>query len=392
MSQGQIEEVLVVDDDEAVRTMVSRVLARAAFRVDVAANATDALELLGRGKRYDVIVSDLKMPGIHGVDFLRLVRKIDLDVPVIVLTGHPTLESAIAVVEYGGFRYLQKPVENDTLLETVRAAVSMHHLAVLKRRALELCEDGAFLIGDLAGLDARFQRALESLWIAYQPIVQWPQGTIYGHEAFVRSSEPTLARPMRLFEAAERLGRVQELGRAIRAAVAKTLPVQPRGELAFVNLHAVDLGDPLLYAGLAPLTQYAERVVLELTERTSFHRIPDLRERVSELRALGFRIAVDDLGSGYAGLSTFAQLEPDIAKVDMSLVRGVDRSAEKASIVRSMVAVCRNELGTRVVCEGVETEGERDALQTLGADLLQGFLFARPERVRALSSAMLRAE
>jgi EAL domain-containing protein (putative c-di-GMP-specific phosphodiesterase class I) len=88
---------------------------------------------------------------------------------------------------------------------------------------------------------------------------------------------------------------------------------------------------------------------------------------------------VDDLGAGYAGLSSFSQLEPDIAKIDMSLVRGIDSDARKQSIVRSMTRLC-DELGTLVVVEGVETTAERDTLVDLGCDLLQGFLFAKPER------------
>src|SRR6201999_4259426 len=130
----------------------------------------------------------------------------------------------------------------------------------------------------------------------------------------------------------------------------------------------------------SPLTPYASHVVLEITERTSLSRIGDVRSCVGKLRELGFRIAVDDLGAGYAGLSSFSQIEPDVAKLDMSLVRGIDASPRKASIVRSMLTVCQRELGTYVVCEGVETEAERDTLTELGANLLQGYLFARPQR------------
>lgn len=374
------EEVLVVDDDEAVRTTVSRVLTRARFRVDSAVNADEALGIINAGKRYDVIITDLLMPGMHGIEFLRAVRRIDLDVPLIVLTGNPTLETATSVIEYGGFRYLEKPISNEALCETVRSAASMHHLAVLKRRALELCDAGAWLIGDRAGLDARFDRALEELFIAFQPIVRWPERTIYGHEALVRSSEPTLATPNLLFEAAGRLGRVAELGRAIRAAVAANLVATPGDSPVFINLHAIDLGDENLFNGGSPLSTIASRIVFELTERAPLHRVPELRERVSRLRALGYRIAVDNLGAGYAGLSSFEKLEPDVAKVDMSLIRGVDGSSRKANLVRAMIEVCQKELGAKVVCEGVETERERDTLADLGADLLQGYLFARPGR------------
>jgi EAL domain-containing protein (putative c-di-GMP-specific phosphodiesterase class I) len=196
----------------------------------------------------------------------------------------------------------------------------------------------------------------------------------------VRSSEPTLATPNLLFEAAGRLGRVAELGRAIRAAVAANLVATPGDAPVFINLHPVDLGDEHLFNGASPLSTIASRIVFELTERAPLHRVPELRERVARLRLLGFRIAVDNLGAGYAGLSSFEKLQPDMAKVDMSLIRGIDASSRKANLVRAMIEVCQKELGAKVVCEGVETERERDTLADLGADLLQGYLFAKPGR------------
>jgi EAL domain-containing protein (putative c-di-GMP-specific phosphodiesterase class I) len=275
------------------------------------------------------------MPGLSGIDLLRLVRQSNLDVPAIVLTGNPSLETAISAVQYGGFRYLQKPTEVLDLPKVVRDASAMHRLAMLKRRALELYETEGWLIGDQAGLESHFEKALDQLWIAFQPIVSWPERSVFGHEALVRSAEPTLNNPALLFEAAERLGRTQELGRKIRAAVTARMGAAPRNGSIFVNLHAADLADEELYSSRALLSGHAGRVVLEVTERSSLERIPDVRGKMARLRRLGFRIAVDDLGAGYAGLASFSQLEPDIAKLDMSLVRGIDSSATKASIVRS---------------------------------------------------------
>jgi EAL domain-containing protein (putative c-di-GMP-specific phosphodiesterase class I) len=91
-------------------------------------------------------------------------------------------------------------------------------------------------------------------------------------------------------------------------------------------------------------------------------------------------LAIDDLGAGYAGLSSFSILEPEFVKLDMSLVRGIDTSTRKQSLVRSMVVLCERELAMHVVCEGVETKAESDTLATLGCDLLQGYLFARPSK------------
>jgi EAL domain-containing protein (putative c-di-GMP-specific phosphodiesterase class I)/ActR/RegA family two-component response regulator len=370
--------VLVVDDEEMVRAANRRVLTSVGITVLTANDGDEAIGRLDRGERFDLIITDLCMPGRSGIDFLRAVRGRDLDVPVIVLTGNPTLDSAIAAVQYGAFRYLQKPVDVDALCRVAREACAMSRLAVLKRRALELYESEGWLLGDRAGLDSHFDQALDLLWMAFQPIVGWSERAVYGHEALVRSAEPTLMNPGLLFDAAERLGRVQDLGRRIRSRVALHLDESAPKGLVFVNVHAADLSDPDLYDARAPLTSHAAHIVLEITERVSLERVADVRGRIRKLRELGFRIAVDDLGAGYAGLASFSQLEPDVAKLDMSLIRGIDASARKASIVRSMIAVCKRELGTSVVCEGVETELERDTLEALGADLLQGYLFGKP--------------
>jgi EAL domain-containing protein (putative c-di-GMP-specific phosphodiesterase class I) len=102
-----------------------------------------------------------------------------------------------------------------------------------------------------------------------------------------------------------------------------------------------------------------------------------LKTRIARLRGLGFRIAVDDLGAGYAGLSTFALLEPEFVKLDMSLVRDIQGAPTKRSLVKAMIEVCRD-LEVSLIAEGVETALERDALAELGCTLMQGYFFARP--------------
>ena len=104
-----------------------------------------------------------------------------------------------------------------------------------------------------------------------------------------------------------------------------------------------------------------------------------IHDKVAELRRLGFQIAIDDLGAGYAGLTSFTQLEPEFVKLDMSLIRDVDHSSTKQKIIRSMVALC-HDMGKQIVAEGVERREEQDSLVELGCDLLQGYLFARPGR------------
>jgi EAL domain-containing protein (putative c-di-GMP-specific phosphodiesterase class I) len=137
--------------------------------------------------------------------------------------------------------------------------------------------------------------------------------------------------------------------------------------------------DPDLYDPEAPLSASAERVVLEITERASLDSLPNLAARVGQLRAMGYRIALDDLGAGYAGLSSFVSLEPEFVKLDMSLIRDIHQSDAKRKIVGTMVGLC-HEMGKRIIAEGVEVAAERDSLIELGCDLLQGYLFAKPGR------------
>lgn len=375
--EEQEPRVLLVDDDSSVRRDYARALRRAGWQVDTAADGREAIQALSAA-RYGVIVSDIAMPGVSGIEFLRAVRQRDLDVPVVLMTGDPVLETAVEAVAYGAFRYLIKPVPLRALSDTVKGAMQMHRLAQLKRDALAAIGAEGKSLGDRVALETRFASALGRISMEFQPIVDWPQRKVFGYEALLRSTEPALATPADLLDAAERLGRIHDLGRAVRLEVARAASRAPIGVALFVNLHGLDLDDEELYSATAPLAPCASRVVLEITERWPLDGVKGLARRIARLRDIGFRIALDDLGAGYAGLTTFTQLEPDFVKLDRALVSGVDGSSRKRSVVRSMLRLCGEELGIQVVGEGVETADERDALGIDGCQLLQGYLFARP--------------
>lgn len=236
------------------------------------------------------------------------------------------------------------------------------------------------------GLAEEFDLALATLFMAYQPIVDCAHGALFGYEALVRCAPGNLASPPALLAAAESLGRLQDLSRQIRAQVAANIAAAPEhlaSHKIFVNLHAQDLLDPSLFDPQAPLSAHAHRIVLEITERTPLEEVPEVLPRIARLRDLGYRIALDDLGAGYAGLSTFAQLEPEVVKLDMALVRDVERSRTKRHIIVAMVQLCEK-LNISVIAEGIETIAERDVLMALGCHLLQGYYFGRPQRGFAL--------
>jgi EAL domain-containing protein (putative c-di-GMP-specific phosphodiesterase class I) len=369
--------VLVVDDDEVLARSYARTLSAAGYEVEIRLDGEAAIEAVRLGVALDVVLSDIDMPRLGGLALLERVRSHDLDIPVILITGSPSLETAVAAVQHGALRYLTKPVDANQLRSVTADAVRLHRLARAKRSALDLAGGVDRLVGDRAGLVASFARALDTLWIAYQPIVSWSRREVFGYEALLRSREPSLPHPGAILDAAEQLKRLPELGRAIRDRAAESLVTMPEHVALFVNLHTHDLLDEDLFLSDRPLARVANRVVLEITERASLHHIVDVQSRIGRLRQSGFRIAVDDLGAGYAGLTSFAHLEPEVVKLDMSLVRNVHAQPTKQTLVRTMIAMCR-ELGMQIVAEGVETPEERDAIVEAGCDLMQGYLFAKP--------------
>lgn len=362
-----VGRILVVDDEELVRKVLTRVLTGAGHTVVATTSAEAALEAM-QSDGFDVILTDLNLPTADGLHLLRTVRTHDLDVPVVFLTGQPTVDSAARALEYGAFRYLVKPIMSADLLNVVTDA--------LRARTMARAADP---MRDRRELERAFRSALDGLWMAFQPIVSTEVRQTIGFEALMRSREPALPHPGAVIEAAEKLGAVHLLGRTVRERIAATIDGAPPGPTFFVNVHPADLADVDLYEPSAPLSQHASRIVIELTERSTLEGVPDLEERLGALRGLGYRIAVDDLGAGYAGLSYFASVHPDVIKIDMSLVRGVDRDPVRQRVVLALAGLGRS-MGIEVVGEGVETAAERDALVRLQCTHLQGYLFAKPGR------------
>jgi EAL domain-containing protein (putative c-di-GMP-specific phosphodiesterase class I)/CheY-like chemotaxis protein len=368
--------VLVVDDDAEISRVVGRVLTGAGYDVLTADSGAAALDTLER-RPVGTVLSDIQMPGMSGLELLGKVHSYDADLPVILMTGVPKLETAVDAIGSGALQYLVKPVVTTQLLEAVERASQAHRAARTRRAALCHYASRHRPTRERSGLEVRFEQALQSSWVAFQPIVDVDQRRIHGYEALLRSEEPTLPTPLAVIGAAEKLDRLPDVGRRVRTIAARSFVSAPEDSLLFVNLHARDLLDPNLYDPEAPLSQVAPRVVFEVTERMALDEVHDVQDRIRALRAMGFRIAIDDLGAGYAGLSSFAALEPDIAKLDMSLVRDVHQSSIRQRLIASMTSLCK-EMKVEVIAEGVETREEYEMLRKLGCGLMQGFLFSRP--------------
>lgn len=369
--------VLVVDDDTETARAIMRSLSAMGNHVEIQASGPEALRALSQ-RSFDVVLSDISMPEMDGYQLLHALRAVNRDIPVVLLTGDPSVSGAARALEVGAFRYVTKPVSIEELTRIVEKAARMYRLALVEQQAHELLSQhprGGR--ADREALNRNLDRCLDGLWMAFQPIIDAPSKRIFGFEALLRSKEPSLPHPAAVLDAAERLGRLQEVGRTVRERTAKAIATATNSPAFFVNLHVHDLLDDTLLSEESALAPFAHHVVLEVTERASLEEVPDVRQRVGALRELGFRIAVDDLGAGYAGLNSFALLEPEFVKLDMTLVRDLHLSKTKSTVVRSMINLAKD-MGTLVVGEGIECREERDALVDLGCDLLQGFFLAKP--------------
>jgi EAL domain-containing protein (putative c-di-GMP-specific phosphodiesterase class I) len=376
LKREHVGTVLLVDDDPTILQWLTKTI-EGAYAVTPCLTPNEAIDRLAKD-RVVAVVSDISMPQMSGLELLRILHQHDPDLPVVLVTGVPCIRSAAEAVEYGAFMYLVKPVDPGVLSLTVHRAVRQYCGAKVKRDALLRLgvEDET---SNLMRLQSQFDDALRALWIAYQPIVSATNRSVFAYEALLRSEDPVLSEPELVLNAADRLNLLHLLGRIVRDRAAQPLLESEGNYALFVNIHPLDLLDADLRDADSALAAVANRVVFEITERASLMNIDGIRQKVRALRDLGFRIAVDDLGAGYAGLNSIAMLEPEFMKLDMTLIRNVDREPVKQKLIASLTALSRD-MGHQVIAEGVESCKERDALIDLGCDYLQGYLFARPAR------------
>ena len=213
--------------------------------------------------------------------------------------------------------------------------------------------------------------------IVYQPLVRLADNSIFAYEGLARCSLSELRNPHVLFNVAEQGDRVWPLSRILRRKAVEPAADLPRETLLFINLHPADFEDPELLAPDPALLSFASRIVLEITERAAITDFPRFRRNVDRLREFGLRIAVDDLGAGYAALSAVAELQPDFLKFDITLIRDIDRSPMRQNLIRNMVSYAAD-AKAQVVAEGVETAEELQVVGDLGCDYVQGYYMARP--------------
>jgi EAL domain-containing protein (putative c-di-GMP-specific phosphodiesterase class I) len=224
------------------------------------------------------------------------------------------------------------------------------------------------------------QRAIATV---FQPVVDLQAQRVLGYEAASRGpARGPLHSPLTLFDHASRAGLLVALDRLCNEAACARFEALEVPGLLFVNCsppsfvaagaRGAEAEAALGLVGLRP-----ERVVIEVTEQQPVDDFAAMRAAADVFHRLGYHIAVDDLGAGYAGLRFWTELRPDYVKIDRHFIENIDADASKRDFVRSIVEIGRG-LGCRVVAEGIETEDELAMVQDLGIEFGQGFLLGVP--------------
>ena len=364
--------VLFVDDNTSIIREVRIALRHAPFEVLTANSAGEAMAVLRR-QSVDVVVSDEQLPGIGGAQFLAVVRAESPASRRIIVTDPTSVEVTVAAVnEAQVFRVVPKPYAPVDLLDQINAALAAGPDP--DRRVPEHGEDEPDL-----QLIADFEEALDGMHMVYQPIYSPSLDRVSAYEALMRLQHPVLATPIDLIEAATKLGMQAQLDHHVCNLVSEEIAKADHDARILVNLLPESLEDGSLLTDGSPLLAHADRVGLEVTERVPLNAHGSAGAKLNELRDAGFCLVLDDLGAGYSGLNSFANILPEVVKFDMELVSGIEQSETKTKLVSTLVMLCQD-LGILTVAEGVETAHEYEHLLELGCDLFQGYFVARPAK------------
>lgn len=375
--------VLLADDEPGLRTALTELLSHV-DRVELIGTAPDAEEAIriAEAGHPDVALVDVRMPEGGGPHAARGICRVSPSTRVIALSAYEDRANVLEMLRAGAVGYLVKGAEVDELVDGIRKVAEggtilssevvdgvVSELAAQLRREEIEHDEGEALRGDVE----RFVSG-HGVWIVFHPIQELATRRRIGVEALARFGSIPMRPPDRWFAdaAAMALGLELEL-RTLRQAL-EALPRIPDDEFLSVNCSH----------GAAESPRFAEhldgvehRIVLEITEHEAIEDYGALAERLTPLRERGLRVAVDDVGAGYASLRHALELAPDIVKMDISLTRDVDRDAGKRALAAALISFA-GETGTTIVAEGIETAGELGVLQDLGIRYGQGYYLSEP--------------
>ncbi len=234
----------------------------------------------------------------------------------------------------------------------------------------------------------KLQRVIagEQIRPVFQPIVSLRDGSLLGYEALSRGPKGTeLESPEMLFAIAGQCGSLWELERLCRTKALGAMRECGARVRLFLNVNPMVLEDPKFQKGFTKeyLREYGmdpENIIFEITEKNAILNNGEFKKIIRYYKAQHYRIAIDDAGAGYAGLNMISDVQPHYLKLDMNLIRDVDKDTVKQALIKSMQEYSRI-TGTHLIAEGIETLEELQTLIHIGVQFGQGYFIGRPNPV-----------
>jgi EAL domain-containing protein (putative c-di-GMP-specific phosphodiesterase class I)/FixJ family two-component response regulator len=366
------KRILLVDDDRADTKMLRMLLETRGYEVRVALSGGDALATATNS--FDLILLDLILPDQEGLEVCRKLRarQESRGIPIIILSGKILSKDIIESLYIGADDYLTKPFEYEELVARMEAVMRRSEVAV----SGQFLRQEAAVYSELRGIIAE-----ERITPHFQPIFLMDNLSIYGFEVLSRpDTAGILSNPEVIFKAAIRFGCYQDLELIAWRKALEKAAVWIDDKMLFFNCNPYLVEGPkfLIIKGLfEAMNVEASKIVLEITERSAISNYDIFYEHLCRYRDKGFRFAVDDVGGGYASLEAIVETKPEVVKVDQHIVKDIHCDTYKKSIVKFIVAFCR-ENNIMSVAEGIENKDDFNAIRTLGVTAGQGYYLCRP--------------
>jgi len=384
--------VLVADDDATTRMALGELIETVpSLELAGVAEDADAAAAMALRVSPDVCLLDVDMPGGGGVAATRGIAIGSPSTRVIALSGSGERSAVVGMLQAGAVGYLVKgsPVEEivEGIHRTARGerTLSQSVAAEVAEALTDQLADREAELSRRARVRRELRRVVDGglLSVVFQPIVDLHTGRATTFEALARFDTDPPRTPDVWFAEAGEVGLAAEMELAAIRAALPVLPGLPGGAGLSLNVSPATALSHALYRLLKPVAPF---IVLEITEHAPVDDYDALRAALRPLRGAGMRLAVDDAGAGFASLRHILRLDPDLIKIDMTLVREISEDRASRALTHALASFAA-EMGASVVAEGVETPEQVAVLRSLGVRYAQGYHLGRPARRASQAAA-----
>lgn len=380
---GFKSNILIANEEVALSQMLLMVLGSRGFKTQIVHTGSQAI--LKAHEQVDLIIIDEVLPDIDGLKLCHILKSDPQTrrIPV-VITGVNQAKNKIQSLQLGADDYLAKPFQSEELLARIEGS--------LRRQEIVVSGNDAPNYQTIQELKDIIQQ--ERVVPYFQPIYSLNPLRLLGVEVLSRpQTTSNLSNPEVLFKEALRYGLYYDLEMVVwKKAIDAAQRVFGK-EYLFLNCNPyliesnrfASVRDLFSDFGMSP-----KNVFFEITERSAIAEFNLFFDRLSDFRTHGFKIAIDDVGAGYASLESIVQTKPEVVKIDRQIIAGAVEDSFKRSIVKLIVAFC-NENDIICIAEGIETKEDFDFLVKIGVFAGQGYYLYRPaERIdlQAMRSIM----